>query len=258
MASPSRRAVLRLAGLGALFSVVILRPWQRFTAPSAGFEPVPGLTPFRYLTGERRQSVAGAVDWMTVGLPGGSDGDGASLPDAAPDPCRALIGDWQAGGPVPITYFTDTYCPNCRAQERELEQVPTAGTEFRLITREFPVFGEASILAARAVLAAEAQGAGEAMRRHLLRAAPVRDAAALVAQAEAAGLDAVGFRAALAADAIRDRLAHDRAIARRLGLPGTPSMVVGRTIVIGVIGAESLGALIALEAGEGPTACDIG
>jgi predicted DsbA family dithiol-disulfide isomerase len=50
-------------------------------------------------------------------------------------------------------------------------------------------------------------------------------------------------------------LAEDRAAARLLGVPGTPALLIGRTLVIGVQPEAFLRALIAREAEEGPPAC---
>jgi predicted DsbA family dithiol-disulfide isomerase len=260
MAGTSRRSVLRLVGLGAIFSVVILRPWDRLARPEIAFDPIPDLPPFRYLAGERRRSGGGAVDWMTIGLaPNAVGEDGAEAPMPVSALCRTLIGDWRTEGPVPVTYFTDMYCPNCRAQERELAALdPEIAQSITLTTREFPVFGAASTLAAQAILAAALQGAGEAMRALLQRSAPVRSAEALAERAASIGMDPVRFLADVASAVVAERLTLDRALARRLGLPGTPSLVVGRSVVIGVLDARSLGDLVRREVEDQPATCPAG
>lgn len=257
MAGPSRRAVLRLAGLGAVFSLLIFRPWQRLVEQALQFEPVSGLPPFRYLTGGSRQSSVAPVDWMTIGLvPVAEQGTARGFQLTGPDLCRALMGDWGAEGTIPITYFTDAYCPNCRAQERAMEAfLASTSHQIHLTIREFPIFGDASILAAKAALAAERQGAGDAMRRVLQRAAPVRDVDSVMGRAVAVGLDMAQFRADLASIEVEERLALDRAMARRLGLAGTPSLIIGRTVAIGLLDAQRLEVLVTLEASEGPVSC---
>jgi predicted DsbA family dithiol-disulfide isomerase len=257
MAGRSRRSAVRLVGLGAVFALLILRPWQRLGEAAFHFETASGAEPFRYLTRSGGQSSAAPVDWMTIGLAPAATPDEAGGPHfSAAALCRALIGDWRPGSALPITYFTDTYCPNCRAQDRELDVfLASTSRSISLRTREFPIFGEPSSLAAKAVLAAERQDAGAIMRDVLLRAAPVRDLDTLIGRAAAAGLDPERFREDFGSPAILEQLAVARAMARRLGMAGTPSMIVGRTIVVGVLDARHLAALVALEADEGPASC---
>jgi protein-disulfide isomerase len=56
----------------------------------------------------------------------------------------------------------------------------------------------------------------------------------------------------MASPAVAARIAETRGLARLFGFPGTPSMVVGRTVVTGALDEGRLLALIAREREEGP------
>jgi predicted DsbA family dithiol-disulfide isomerase len=258
MAGSSRRGLLRLIGFGAFAALVVLRPWDRWRQPEIVFEPIDGLPPFRRLSGSGTVSGGAAVDPMFVGLEAGSppEGEAEVMAEVRQTLCARTLGEWQPGGPVPVTYFTDLRCPNCITVERHLDAILSGSAPaIQLTTREFPVFGPASEEAARAILAAGRQDRAEAMRARLRRSAPPRSVAAWLDHASALGLDPVRFRVDFESADIARQLAEDRAAARLLGVPGTPALLIGRTLVIGVQPEEFLRALIAREAEEGPPGC---
>lgn len=255
----TRRTLLRLGVVLGGAAVIMARPWSNFGSEPLEFEPISRIAPLRRLT-SAPGGVAGSVS-------GGGAGQailfGLDDPLPAVDPATAervasafgtlLWGDWQDGGPVPITYFTDIRCPICSVLERRLGALGANGaTASRLTTREFPLLGEGSTVAARAILAAGAQGAAEQMRARLKRSPVVITQAALAQIVEGMALDRAAFEAALVSAEITARLDEDIALARHLGLPGTPGLVVGRTRIIGLLSDAALADLTALEAAEGP------
>jgi len=258
MARSTRRALLRFGGFGLFATVILTRPWTHFRGVRLGFSDLGTAPPFRLLEAEGATYSGGGADPLFVGLAGGAE---TQQSDATVEAlrgrfCETLLGDWQEGGPVPVTYFTDIRCPNCLTIERNLDQVAEGDpTAFDLRVRQFPVFGRSSEVGARMILAAELQAAGEAMRQRLRRGPTARTTAQLAAQAEALDLDPERFVQDVNGAEISGRLAEDRAIARILGLPGTPSLVLGRSVVIGVQSTRVLEALIELERQEGRVPC---
>lgn len=258
MAGPNRRGLLRVLGFAAFAALVVLRPWDRWRQPEILFEPIDGLPPFRRLSGSGTLSGGAAVDPMFVGLEAGSrpEGEAELTAEVRQTLCARTLGAWQPTGPVPVTYFTDLRCPNCITVERHLDAILSASTPaIQMTTREFPVFGPASEEAARAILAAGRQDGAEAMRARLRRSAPPRSLAAWLDHASALGLDPVRFRLDFESADVARRLIEDRAMARLLGVPGTPGLLIGRTLVIGVQSEAFLRALIAREAEERPPGC---
>ena len=230
----NRRFFTGLAVFGGAWAVMA-RPWTWFLAPSLEFEPMQELAPFRRLVGGGEVS-GGAAGAVLLGLDAPAPVDPGLEAALRADLTGALWGDWEGGGPVPVTYFTDIQCPICRVMEARLAALDGV----HVVTREYPVFGEASERAARAVLAAGLQGAAEAMRARLQRSR--------VVSVGGMGLDAERFAVDFEGPEVAARLAEDRALARIFGLPGTPALVVGRTRVVGLVGADVLEALVAEEA----------
>lgn len=193
-------------------------------------------------------SGGGAVDAVFAGLTVREAVDPVLDARLRGDLPAALWGDWDGTGPVPVTYFTDIRCPICRVLEARLPQL--AGIQ--LTTREFPVFGEVSEHAARAIVTAQRQGQGEAMRQRLHRGAGALSGEAPVSLAEGLGLDGAQFARDYNGLEVSARLEEDRALARILRLPGTPILVIGRTRITGLAPTETLRAVVDIEAREGP------
>jgi predicted DsbA family dithiol-disulfide isomerase len=243
-------------GFGVFAGLLVLRPWDHWRQPEIVFEPIDGLPPFRRLSGSGTLSGGTPVDPMFVGLEARPDGEAELTAELRQTLCARTLGDWQPAGPVPVTYFTDLRCPNCVTLERHLDAIRSDPAPLiRQTTREFPVFGPASEEAARAILAASRQDEAEAIRARLRRSAPPRSTAAWLDHATALRLDPVRFRLDFEGADVARQLAEDRAMARILGVPGTPALLIGRTLVIGVQSEGFLRALIAREAEDGPPVC---
>ena len=140
-------------------------------------------------------------------------------------------------GDINIVEWFDYNCPYCRKIDPELRQVVQDDGKIRLVLKDWPILGEVSKIAARLALAAKYQGkfiqAHDAMigvasrltepRLHELLAGAVVDMDRL--KADLAGN-------AKAIDAI---LARNNAQAEAFGFKGTPSFIVGKFRVPGVL-----------------------
>jgi protein-disulfide isomerase len=254
----SRRGLL-LLGLvlvGGPFLVQRVAPLLA-REPEPEFEPVAGLPGFRRL---RAGATSGAGFDPLVGL-GGLGAPEAPDPARAAaaatvraDPCGALFGGWpDAGGAVPIASFSDYNCAICRVTTRRLAglEAVRAGAA-RITWHEVPILGETSVLAARAALAADRQGAYAAFHDRLMRSPFQPTRAYMDALADDLGLDRDRLVADMAGPQVARRIAESLALRDLLAFPGTPALVVGRTLVEGDASAATLARLIAREADEGP------
>lgn len=241
----TRRGILRASVLLGGAWVVMARPWNWVLSPALETVPLDGLAPFRTLAEGQQVSVGGASDPLLLGLDTPERTDPALDARLRRDLMQVLNGDWTPGdaGPVPVTYFTDIRCPICRVLERRLALLD--GID--LTTREYPIFGPISELAARAVLAAAAQGQGEALRTRLHRVPATITRATLEAAISDLPLDPGQFFAAIEGPEVAARLAEDRALARIFQLPGTPALIVGRTLVVGAAPLRKLEELVVHE-----------
>ncbi|MGV8988334.1 MAG: DsbA family protein [Cypionkella sp.] len=219
------------------------------------YRDLPGLAPFREL------ETAGALS------PGASLLVGLNAP-AAPDPaqkariaavranpCAALFGP-QSDPRLPVAFFSDFNCPNCRELDAILLDYDAAyPNEIRIIRHELPLLGAESTLASQAVLAAERQGDYKAMQDRLVRTRMVTDLSFVISVAESAGLDGQRLVADMQSPEIAAALDTSKSIAAVFGFYGTPSTVIGRTVFMGAISAANVGQIIKGERDALPMAC---
>ena len=149
--------------------------------------------------------------------------------------------------------FSDYNCPYCRVATEDLAAIEArSGGSVRVRWHELPLLGPGSEAAARAALAADRQGAYPAMHARLMRARLLPTPVYLEEAASALGLDADRLLADMTSPEVEARLDRSAAAADAFGLPGTPAMVVGRTVVVGALGDRALERLIERERADGP------
>ncbi|MFV0244565.1 MAG: DsbA family protein [Qingshengfaniella sp.] len=238
---------LALAGLGGVAGLRWGLPQVRVAlSPDLAFAPLSQPPGFRRLAGQGRAS--GGVDPF-LGMGGGAQ-DVAAPPD---DLCAALFGGPAPEGIVPAAYFTDYNCPFCRVLGGHLRRLEAgAGGALRLQWHELPLLGPDSVLAAQAALAAKRQGAYDAFHRRLDRARFQMTPAYIATLAEGVGLDPDRLAADMTGPAVARDLGDSAALARIFGISGTPGLVLGRTVVLGVISEPALARLLAREVADGP------
>lgn len=172
--------------------------------------------------------------------------------------CTALFERPPNPGVVPIAIFTDYNCPFCRVVEPRLidmEQDPNSNVV--LYFHNLPLLGEASLLGARAALAADKQGWYRPLHRALMGSGSVISEAYIMAQAERLGIDTDALSRDMEHPEIDQRLATSRALAGDLGVIGTPALVIGRTLALGALSQPRIEWLVAYEFAEGPMECSV-
>ena len=150
-------------------------------------------------------------------------------------------------GDITIVEYFDYQCPYCRKVEPELRQVVHDDGKIRLVQKDWPVLGPVSVVAARMALACKYQDkylqAHEALIgvNSKLTEPRIREVLA------GAGIDVDRATADLAtnAKAIDAILARNNAQASAFGFNGTPSFIVGKFRVPGVLTMEQFGMAIA-------------
>lgn len=145
----------------------------------------------------------------------------------------------EAGNPagdVTIIVFTDFNCGACRIAHPDMMAAVEEDGMVRLRFLDWPIFGEDSRAAARAAIAADAQGLYLPLHKALMQAGRA-DATAAESALAAAGGSVDKLRAALTARSaeIDARLARTAGHAFALGLGGTPGHLVGRVLVRGAV-----------------------
>ena len=242
-----RRGLLVFGTLiaGALALPPVLRRWP----DDFDFQPLHGFPGFRRLVSG---AATGGID-IFAGL-GEDNQPAAAMPPG--DPCAALFGDLP--GPdaaLPVAVFSDVNCPNCRTLESRLLTLRDSGAGIRLVWHPLPLLGPSSVRAARAVIAAGRQGVQEEAHRYTMQRALPPGPSALRLMAKTLGLKEAQFLRDVQSDQVTLLLEESLRLGRALGIPGTPGMVVGRTLVIGAMRQPDLSRLIRLEQETAPRVC---
>lgn len=236
--------------LGTVFAVAIaIPPILRRRAEAFDFRPLPGFEGFRTLA-------SGAVTAGPAFLVGfDPDNDGA--PPLSGDPCRLLFGDTPASYSdlLPIAVFTDYNCPNCAAFEARLANMIQNGAPLRPVWHELPLLGARSTWSAKVALAARRQGAYDAVHHDLMYRVLPPGPVALASLAARHDLDPDLLWFDANGPEVEAELDAALGLGRRLGIPGTPSFVVGRTLVIGAMPERDLKRLIDLERTDNAQVC---
>lgn len=156
-------------------------------------------------------------------------------------PGQVVIGN--PDGDVTLVEFFDYNCGYCRQASGDLARLIDSDKNLRVVLKEFPVLGDASVEAARVAVAVNrvAPERYGAFHYALLHSAGRADRAAAIAAAEKAGVDRKALDKAMADSAgINAEIQQTYGLATRMGLTGTPSWVVGSEIIVGAVGVDNL------------------
>ncbi len=154
-------------------------------------------------------------------------------PDKLITPADPIEGDPHA--PVTIVEFYDVRCPYCRKMEPDMARLLSQHHDVRVVYKDLPILGPSSIMASRALLAAQKQG-GYLKLRTLLMQAPPNITEDTIRQAAAqAGLDWTKLKQDMQDPAIQAQLNANLQFARDAGIDGTPALVIGKQFVTGAI-----------------------
>lgn len=159
------------------------------------------------------------------------------------DPDAPVLGN--PAGDVTVVEFFDYRCPYCKQVAPSLAQLLKEDGNVRLVLKEFPILGPASVVAARAALAAHAQGKYAAMHAALLEHPGTFDEGVVTRIASKAGLDTARLQQDMAKPEIAAMIDRNKDLAHTLSLTGTPAFIVADTVVPGAVDLETLKLLVA-------------
>jgi protein-disulfide isomerase len=148
-------------------------------------------------------------------------------------------------GDVTIVEFFDYRCPYCKEVEPSLEALLKEDGRLRIVYKEFPILGPASVYAARVALAARAQGKYEAFHRTMMAVKGTIDEDTVRRTAAGAGLDMEKIAGAVEGDGIDGVIQTNYALAESLEIDGTPAFIVGDTMLPGVVDIDTLRKVVA-------------
>lgn len=151
------------------------------------------------------------------------------------DPDIPVVGN--PDGDITIVEYFDYNCPYCRKVAPELRQVVQDDGKVRLVHKDWPVLGEVSVIAARMALACKYQDKYIQAHDALIGVASKLTAPRIRELLAGAGIDLDRADRDLAANAkaIDAIIARNGAQAEAFGFKGTPSFIVGKFRVPGVL-----------------------
>jgi protein-disulfide isomerase len=148
-----------------------------------------------------------------------------------------------ADGDVTLVEFFDYHCGYCRRVVTAVRALSEQDDNLRIVFKDFPILGDDSVRAARAALAADRQGLY--MPYHFaLMASTDFSMDGLMRTAAGVGLDTEQLAKDMEAPEIKAEIDANYALARELGIEGTPAFVIGEQLIPGAVSQERLTALI--------------
>ncbi|HEX3346713.1 MAG TPA: DsbA family protein [Acetobacteraceae bacterium] len=145
-----------------------------------------------------------------------------------------------SAGDVTVVEFYDLRCPYCRGMLPVTSALLQHDRGVRWVYKDIPVLGPASVLAARAALAAQRQGGYQKFHDAVMHGTPNITIDTLHADADRTGLDWARLRRDMDDPAIAARLDTNVDLARKLGIDGTPAYVVGGRMLAGAMDEAAL------------------
>jgi protein-disulfide isomerase len=161
------------------------------------------------------------------------------------DPDNPVFGN--PDGDIAIVEWFDYNCPYCRKLEPELRQVVQDDGKVRLVLKDWPILGPVSVVAARVALACKYQGKYDKAHDAMIGVSSKLTEPRIYELIASAGVDVDRAKQDLAtnAKAIDDMLARNNEVAEGLAFRGTPSFIVGKFRVPGVLTMDQFEQVIA-------------
>lgn len=147
-------------------------------------------------------------------------------------------------GDVTMVEFFDYNCGYCKRAMNDMMELMKSDSKLKVVLKEFPVLGPGSVEAAQVGVAMRMQDPSGRkyldFHQKLLNGKGQADKARSMAAAKDAGADMARLEKDLASPEVRATLEENFKLAEAMGMNGTPSYVIGKQVVIGAVGVETL------------------
>jgi protein-disulfide isomerase len=157
-------------------------------------------------------------------------------------PRQVTLGNLQ--GDVTLVEFFDYNCGYCKRALNDMLDLLKSDHKLKIVLKEFPVLGQASVEAAQVAVAVRMQDKGGKkyldFHQKLLGGRGQADKMRALAVAKEVGLDMARLEKDLGGDEPKATIEESLRIAEALGLNGTPSYVIGGDVVVGAVGLAAL------------------
>jgi protein-disulfide isomerase len=143
-------------------------------------------------------------------------------------------------GDVTIVEFFDTRCPYCRRMEPVMDSFLAGDKKVRLVFKDLPILGPESVLGTKALMAAQNQGAYVKMREAVMKLPRDTTLQQLEETARGLGLDWPRMARDMQDPVVQARIDANLKLARKIGIQGTPALVIGSDLIPGAIDLPDL------------------
>lgn len=157
-------------------------------------------------------------------------------------------------GDITIVEFSDYRCGYCRRAYPEVEELIESDGNIRIIMKEFPILGEASLTSSRFAIATLIEAGDEAYKAvhdALITLEGEPSEPVLRRLADTLGLDAEAIIARMSDEEVTRRIQETRELATRLQINGTPSFVFGDQMLRGYVPLDGMRQLVDQIRSEG-------
>lgn len=161
------------------------------------------------------------------------------------DPATPVGGN--PDGDVTIVEFFDYACPYCRNAHPMLAQLVEDDPNIRIVYKEFPVLGEASVSAARVGITVHLLAPDRYLAYHaaMFRTRGRLSLQTAIQTATEVGVDRTRLLEVVESDEVGQLINKNVQLAQAIGVKGTPGFLIGDAVVPGLIQVEQFKQLIA-------------
>ena len=157
-------------------------------------------------------------------------------------PRQVVIGNPK--GDVTFVEFFDYNCGYCKRAMADMLTLMKQDPKLKVVLKEFPVLGPGSVEAAQVAVAVRMQDkTGQKylqFHERLMGGRGQANKAAALAAAKDVGMNMAQLEKDMAAPEVKETLQESFKLAEALGMNGTPSYVIGDSVVVGAVGLEAL------------------
>ena len=157
-------------------------------------------------------------------------------------------------GDVTFVEFLDYRCGYCKKAFPEVKSLLKADGNIKVIVKEYPILGEASVEASRFALAARVvagDDAYETVHDAMMEMRGSLTPGGMRKIAKKADLDYDAIAAKMESDEVTAVIARNHALGRQLQINGTPSFIVSDAIIRGYLPYDEMAKIVAEIRAEG-------
>lgn len=159
------------------------------------------------------------------------------------DPLAPITGN--PDGDLVLVEFFDYQCGYCKAVHPDVLKLAETVKRARIVLKELPILGPASVVASKAALAARTQGKYEPLHNALMAHREQLDEATVMKLAASVGLDIEALKRDMESPDVLRIIAENQALAVSLGIRGTPAFVTPTRMSPGAVKLDEMKRMLA-------------